>query len=66
MDNVWLKFESFEDEEAVAEANIIEEAGGYVVAWSLTSVGLVKRVWFYGHDEAVAWLEKEGFQDCSS
>ena len=69
--DVWLRFDSPEDEESSAEANTYREvdadgAETYRVEWYLTAVGLVTRVPFATYEQAQAWLEAEGFQDFSS
>ena len=54
-------------EEADAEANVFPAIDGRVfVAWYLTGVGLVTKVYFDTYAQATAWLEAEGFQDFSS
>jgi hypothetical protein len=64
--DVWLKFESPEDEEPTHEANTYKTDTGFVVKWYLDAVGLVTRVEFATLADAHAWYEREGFQDYSS
>ena len=64
--DVWLQFDSENDEEARAEANTFREDGQVRIDWYLNSVGLVKSVYFDTYEEATAWYEREGFQDFSS
>jgi len=70
MDNaldVWLKFDPHhEDEDAAFEANTFRTTGGFEVRWYHTAVGQVAHKFFPTYEEAVAWLEAEGFQDFSS
>lgn len=65
-DNVWLSFDEDGDDEVAYEANIFQTDSGYAVEWYHVDVGLVKSVWFPTHDEAVAWLEGEDFEDFTS
>lgn len=60
---VWLKFDTPEDEETTAEALVWEDGGQFRVDWDLTAVGLVTSVYFNTHEEARTWLEREGFED---
>lgn len=64
--DVWLRFDNDSDEEAVAEANTFKTEFGFRVDWYLNSVGLVQSVEFTDYDEAVSWLENQGFQDFSN
>jgi hypothetical protein len=64
--DVWLRFDSPDDEESSAEANTYEDNGVYRVEWCLTAVGLVKTRSFITYEDAVAWLTAEGFQDFTS
>jgi hypothetical protein len=64
--DVWLRFESPDDEESEAEANTYNDHGVYRVEWYLTAVGLVKSRSFDFYEDAVAWLTAEGFVDYSS
>lgn len=60
---VWLKFESPEDEEATYEANTYKTAYGYRVEWYHAAVGLVTCIDFDTLEEAHAWYKRENFQD---
>lgn len=65
--DVWLRFETSEDEEAEAEANTYHYENGFTVGWYLNSVGLVTYVGtFPTEDAASAWLESQGFEDFTS
>ena len=69
--DVWLRFDSPDDEETTYEANTFKEvdANGvetYRVDWYHNSVGQVTEVSFSTYDEAKAWLEAAGYQDYSS
>lgn len=65
--DVWLRFQSPEDEDAEAEANTFHYGDGFTVGWSLTGVGLVTHVGTFATEaEANAWLESQDFQDFSS
>lgn len=69
--DVWLRFDSPDDEEASAEANtwqLDSDMGRpvFAVGWSLTAVGLVTWARFHTYEDARAWLEAEGFEDYSS
>jgi hypothetical protein len=64
--DVWFSFEEEDDEEPRAEANVYPSPSGYEVAWSLTAVGLITRVWFATYEGARAWLVGEGFEDYSN
>ena len=64
--DVWLRFDTPEDEESSAEANTYEDDGLYRVEWYLTAVGLVTTRSFTTYEEAAAWLTAEGFQNFTS
>ena len=64
--DVWLQFDSENDEEARAEANTFREDGQFRIDWYLNAVGLVKSEYFNTYEEVTAWYEREGFQDFSS
>lgn len=64
--DVWLRFDSPEDEEAEAEANTFRDGDLYRVEWYLTAVGLVTARSFTTYEAAAAWLTTEGFQDFNS
>lgn len=69
--DVWLRFDSPEDEEATYEANTYKDvdAGGveiYRVEWYHTAVGQVTTISFSTYEKARAWLEAAGYQDYSS
>lgn len=61
--DVWLRFESPEDEEASHEANTYRDEDGYVIKWYHSAVGLVTTVDFETLADAYDWYEREGFQD---
>ena len=63
--DVWLKFDSPDDEETSHEANIFYEYGTglFRVEWYNTAVGLVSSVHFDTYRRASGWLESCGFQD---
>jgi hypothetical protein len=64
--DVWLRFDSPEDEEASAEANVYADGDTFRADWYLTAVGLVKSRSFTTYADARAWLEGEGFADFTS
>ena len=65
--DVWLKFDSDEDEEPTYEANTFKDPnGGYCVEWYHNDVGQVTEVFFDTYREATRWLESEGFSDFTS
>jgi len=64
--DVWLKFDTPEDEESAWEANTYPEGDRFYVAHYHTGVGLVTRVYFDTYAQACAWLTEQGFQDFSS
>lgn len=61
--DVWLKFESPDDEEAAYEANTYRTDTGYRVEWCRSAVGLVTAIDFDTLADAYNWLERENFQD---
>lgn len=62
--DVWLRFDSPDDEEASHEANTYRnEDGSYRVEWCHTAVGLVKTAKFSTYAAATAWLESHDYQD---
>lgn len=64
--NVWLAFESPEDESATWEANTYRDEDGIYVGWYHVAVGLVKRERFDSLGAAERWLLESGYQDFSS
>lgn len=64
--DVWLKFDSDEDEEPTYEANTFETAWGYEIEWYHTAVGQVNWVSFDRLEEAHKWYADNGFQDFTS
>ena len=66
--DVWLRFESPEDEEASAEANTFyNQDGSFRVEWYLTAVGQIGYVGpFETHEDARFWLHGHGFADFTS
>lgn len=62
--DVWLAFESDEDDEPQYEANTYpDEDGGFVIEWYHTAVGLVSRVYFDTYEQCREWYEANGFQN---
>lgn len=62
--DVWLRFDSPEDEEASHEANTYRnEDGTYRVEWYHNAVGLVTTVDFDTLADAYDWYEANGYQD---
>ena len=63
--DVWLMFDSPEDEEASHEANTyyVPENDSYRVEWYHTAVGQVTTRGFSTYEAATAWLEGAGYQD---
>lgn len=59
--DVWLREENLEEGLYEAEANTLLTETGHVVQWYLTSVGLVKSVFFDTLSDAHDWLENEMF-----
>lgn len=64
--DVWLRFDSPDDEEASAEANVYADGNAFRADWYLTAVGLVKSRSFDTYADARSWLTAEGFSDYSS
>lgn len=74
--DVWLRFDSPDDEEASHEANVYvtEEYDRYdhvdvlrfTVEWYHTAVGQVTEEGFATYGEARTWLEAAGYQDFTS
>jgi hypothetical protein len=69
--DVWLRFESPDDEETTYEANTFKEvdadgAETFRVDWYHVDVGQVTSVPFSSYEQAKAWLEAAGYQDFSS
>lgn len=65
--DVWLRFESDEDEEPTHEANTYREKdGGVRIEHYHTAVGLVSTVRFPDYADAVDWYTANGYQDFSS
>lgn len=65
-DNVWLQFDTDEDEGATREANIYRDGDGYRVEWYHVAVGLVTRHHFDTLAAAEAFLIREGFENFTS
>jgi hypothetical protein len=61
--DVWLRFDSPEDEEASHEANTYLTDTGYAVKWYHSAVGLVTTVDFDTLADAYDWYEANGYQD---
>lgn len=61
--DVWLRFDSPEDEDASAEANTWPDGEMFRVDWCLSMVGLITSVYFHSHADAQSWLEAQGFDD---
>lgn len=64
--DVWLAFDSPDDEEASHEANIFRDDAGYRVEWYNNAVGLVSPHVFSTYAKARAFLESGGYDDYSS
>lgn len=69
--DVWLRFDSPDDEEATYEANTFKsvDARGvetFTVEWYHNAVGQVTKVSFPTYEAASAWLVAQGYQDFSS
>lgn len=62
MNEVWLAFESEDDEEATYEANTTLTETGYKIEWSHTAVGLVTTIEFDTLADAYDWYEEHGFE----
>lgn len=61
--DVWLRFDSPEDEEASHEANTYLTDTGYAVKWYHSAVGFVTTVDFDTLADAYDWYEANGYQD---
>lgn len=59
---IWLLFDSPEDEEPSHEANVYRVNGGAVVAWSHTAVGQVTEKSFPTVIQARQWLAACGYE----
>lgn len=67
INDVWLRFDAPDDDQAAYEANIRSSiGGGYRVEWYHTSVGLISSQCFVTLDKARAWLMTAGYEDYSS
>ena len=64
--DVWLKFDSADDEESAYEANTFRTSDGYRVDWYHTAVGQISSQYFATWADARAWLSSQGFSDFSS
>lgn len=64
--DVWLRFESDEDEEPTHEANTYAEGDRFVIKWYHVDVGLVSAVRFDTLDAVWAWYDANGYQDYSA
>lgn len=64
--DVWLRFDSEEDEEPAYEANTYATPSGFVVEWYHTDVGQVSRVEFDTLEQAHEWYETQGYLDFTS
>ncbi|UDL15820.1 hypothetical protein QEH42_gp138 [Microbacterium phage Pumpernickel] len=64
--DVWLKFDSPEDEEASHEANTFRTTDGYRVDWYHNDVGQVTSQFFEDYEKAQVWLSEAGYSDFSS
>ncbi len=64
--DVWLRFESPEDEECSHEANTFKTPDGFVIEHYHTAVGQVSYKHVDTYEDAVKWYEDQGFQDFSS
>lgn len=63
--DAWLRFDTPEDEECNAEANIMFNDNGYFVAWEFGAYVNYTGP-FNSYDSASEWLESEGFEDYTS
>lgn len=63
--DAWLRFDTPEDEECNAEANIMFNDNGYFVAWDFGAYVNYTGP-FNSYDSASEWLETEDFEDYSS
>lgn len=63
--DVWLRFESDNDDEASHEANTYfnDNTGRYRVEWYSNAVGLVTHEEFDSYFDAQEWLERAGYID---
>ena len=62
--DVWLKFESDDDDDPTLEANTRKIPGGrFAVDWYHVDVGVVSSLEFGTLAEAHAWYERNGFTD---
>lgn len=64
--DVWLRFDSDEDEDPTHEANTFKVAGGWEIHWYHNDVGQVTAEHFHTLSDALAWYEANGYQDFSS
>jgi hypothetical protein len=64
--DVWLRFESDDDEEPSHEANTFRDSDGFRVEWYHTAVGQVSSRHFDTYADVQAWLISQGFSDFSS
>lgn len=64
--DVWLAFDSPDDEESSHEANTFRDGEGYRVEWYHVDVGLVTKVYFDTYAEATEWLTRAGYADFSA
>lgn len=64
--DVWLRFDTDDDEEAEAEANTYATDDGFRVEWYHTAVGQVSERHFNTLADAHAWLTRNGFADFTS
>lgn len=65
--DVWLKFDSPDDEEPSHEANTYDDGDdGYIVEWYHTAVGLVTSKRFGSLAGVHDWYRANGYRDFSS
>jgi hypothetical protein len=64
--DVWLAFESPDDEDASHEANIFHHGERFRIEWYNNAVGLVSYLYYDTYAEAAAKLTADGYQDFSS
>lgn len=62
MNDLWLKYDAPDDEEASHEANVTLSETGFLVSWSHTAVGLVSTTDFDTLSDAYDWLQKAGYE----
>ena len=64
--DVWLKFDSDEDDEPTYEANTYPTESGFRIDWYHEGVAQVMSVDFDTIEDVHAWYEAQGYSDFSS